>query len=190
MATGANNSRMNFIIFDLEATCWKGYHSNNFQEIIEIGALKMDAFGTIKDSYSVLVKPVVNPTLSAYCTELTSIEQSHVNGAETFETEIEKFQDWIGIFEESPYQLCSWGNFDQKLLFGNCEHHQLSTEWTQAYFDVRRQYLDIRPYHRPISLRRALEREGLEFEGTPHRALDDAFNLTKLFARYLDEWQF
>ena len=36
---------MNYIILDLEATCWKDRNENKQNEIIEIGALKIDKDG-------------------------------------------------------------------------------------------------------------------------------------------------
>ena len=89
---------MYFIIYDLEATCWQGKPITKTQEVIEIGAVKMDLYGEIIEAFSRFVRPVLNPVLSAYCQELTSISQIDINRADTFNNVIEDFQDWIEVF--------------------------------------------------------------------------------------------
>ena len=178
---------MYFIIYDLEATCWQGKPANKTQEIIEVGAIKMDRFGEITDEFSRFVRPVLNPVLSAYCKELTSIDQIAINRADKFDQVIEDFQDWIEIFDEE-YLLCSWGRFDKPLLKQDCELHQIETDWLDPHINVKRQYQEMKRLRKPRGLMNAIEAEGFEFTGMHHRALSDAQNLGKIFSKYLDEW--
>ena len=97
---------MHFIIYDLEATCWLGRPPGYVQEVIEIGAIKLNGYGEELSIFNRFVKPVVNPRLSAFCQELTSITQEQINIANTFPTVIEDFQDWIDIWDED-YLLLS-----------------------------------------------------------------------------------
>ncbi|MCB0705040.1 MAG: exonuclease domain-containing protein [Saprospiraceae bacterium] len=180
---------MNFIIYDLEATCWKGRPISKQQETIEIGALKIDSYGDVLGEFSSFIRPKINPYLSAFCQELTTIEQTDVDRAPGFESAIEAFQDWIGIFDED-YKLCSWGNFDKQLLQQDCDLHKLEGEWLEQHINIKRQYREILRLHRPRGLKHAVETAGYEFTGTQHRAISDAQNLAKIFLKYLDEWRY
>ena len=103
---------MNFIIYDLEATCWnQDAFKLRPQEIIEIGALSVNNFGEIQDTFSSLIKPTLYPDLSIFCQELTNITTQDTNKAPLFPVVIERFLDWVNI--EEDYMLCSWGHFDK-----------------------------------------------------------------------------
>ena len=179
---------MNFIVFDLEATCWVGNHSNK-QEIIEIGAVKINEYGEPQSIFSSFVRPIVHPTLSLFCKELTNISQVDVNRADRYPEVIEDFQDWIDIFEED-YLLCSWGNFDKKMLKSNCQLHDMDEEWAMHHINLKAQYHEIHQFRRTIGMNKALDREGFEFTGTPHRGIDDAKNLVKIFLKFFDQWMY
>ena len=180
---------MNFIIFDLEATCWQGKPPGLVQEIIEIGAYLMTPYGEVIGEYNRFVRPHLNPHLSSFCQELTSIEQEDVDRAAYFPDVIEEFQDWAGILEEE-YLLCSWGRFDRTLLRQDCELHQMESDWTDQHINIKAQYRDLHRLSRAVGLKKAIRREGLEFEGTHHRAIDDAANLLRIFVKYLDVWRY
>jgi len=64
---------MHYIILDLEATCWEE-KSDKANEIIEIGAVKLDENLEVVDTFSQYVRPVISPELSDFCKTLTSIE--------------------------------------------------------------------------------------------------------------------
>ena len=180
---------MNFIVFDLEATCWDGAPVSKTQEIIEIGALKMNRFGEVEDQFSRLVRPMLNPVLSTYCRELTHIDQIEINRADMFPVVIDAFLDWAEIDYEE-YMLCSWGGKDAILLKQDCQLHDFDEDWIVPHLNVKRQYHDIKRLRRNRGLKHAIEAEGFEFTGEHHRALADAENLAKIFLKYLDLWQY
>lgn len=180
---------MNFIIFDLEATCWEGRPPNKVQEIIEIGAVSLNPYGEVTGSFNKFVRPILNPTLSMFCRNLTSIEQEHVDRSWAFPAVIELFQDWAEIFDED-YLLCSWGAFDRRMLIQDCELHGLESDWVDHHFNVKKEYTQLKRLRRARGLRASVEKEGFEFTGIHHRAIADAENLAKLFAKYVDEWQY
>ena len=88
---------MNYIVYDLEATCWNGHAAADMQEIIEIGAVLINPYGEIEKEFSRFVKPKLAPTLSMYCKELTSITQAQVDRAEDFDEVIHDFKHWINL---------------------------------------------------------------------------------------------
>lgn len=179
---------MNFIIFDLEATCWKSNPNSKPQETIEIGALLVNSYGEVLGSYNRFIRPILHPLLSNFCKELTTIEQAQIDRAQKFNKVIEEFQDWAEIFDEE-YLLCSWGDFDKKILMHDCDLHKLESDWLDYHINLKAQYREIRRLSKPKGLKSAVKSEGFEFSGTHHRAISDAENLAKIFVKHLDMWR-
>ena len=183
---------MNYIIYDLEATCWE----NEFEargkrrEIIEIGGVLVNEEGEILSRFESFVQPVVQPMLSDFCQRLTSISQIDVNRADKFPEVIRDFQDWIGLNDGEEYLLCSWGFFDKSALVKDCELHKMDGNWAKKHISLKDQYPRIKNTGRAVGMNKALKIEGFEFEGTPHRAIDDAINLVKIFRKFLNLWRF
>lgn len=180
---------MNFIIFDLEATCWRGAPPNNVQEIIEIGAIKINGYGEEAGSFNRFIKPTVNQQLSTFCTELTGIEQHQVSSAEPFPAVLDLFWEWIDL-ENENYTLVSWGSEDKLLLSNDCRLHDLEAGWLAPHLNLKNAYRHIKRLNKPTGLLKTLEREGLDFDGRHHRAIFDAINTSKIFIKYLDEWPY
>lgn len=180
---------MNFIIYDLEATCWIGQPRSKVQEIIEIGAVMLNGYGEVIDEFDQFVRPILNPYLSAFCQELTSIDQTDVNRANKFPDVIDDFIDWAEIYEED-YLLCSWGNFDKKQLIKDCKLHNIESDWVEKHINIKQQYREILRLPKPKGLHWAVKAEGYEFTGIQHRAISDAENLAKIFISHLDEWMY
>jgi len=171
----------------LEATCWLGRPPGDVQEIIEIGAFKVNDFGEITGKFGEFVKPIVNPVLSPFCRQLTGITQSQVNTASTFDKVIDQFLAWADIPEEE-YLLISWGNQDERLFHNDCVLHKVDPEWVHPVINIKDNYVKLKNLSKPISLKKAVEREGMDFEGNKHRALYDAHNLSRIFVKYFDNW--
>ena len=75
---------MNYIIVDLEATCWEGCQVNKM-EIIEIGAVCLNGNNLYPISeFQQFVKPMINPVLSGFCKNLTHIKQKQIDLAPIF----------------------------------------------------------------------------------------------------------
>lgn len=181
---------MNFIIYDLEATCWRGGPPSKVQEIIEIGAVKVNPYGEIEEVFNRFIKPVLNPYLSTFCQELTTIQQEDVDRASTFSKVVEDFQDFAEIFDED-YLFCSWGNFDKRMLVQDCKLHDMEHDWIEDHhINLKQQYQEIKRFRKPKGLFHAVTDEGFEFTGIHHRGISDAENLAKLFTKYLDEWSY
>ncbi|MEL6591552.1 MAG: 3'-5' exonuclease [Bacteroidota bacterium] len=179
---------MNYIIFDLEATCWRDRGSGYQSEIIEIGALSINQAQQIQSEFSQFVRPQIHPLLSPFCTELTTITQEDVDTAADFPTVLQDFQDWIKQNGE-PYLLCSWGFYDRKQLTKDCEYHGLATDWLASHISVKHQYAKLTHARRPMGMSAALKREKLQLEGTHHRGIDDARNIAKIFLQHFGRWE-
>jgi inhibitor of KinA sporulation pathway (predicted exonuclease) len=178
-----------FILFDLEATCWRHQALDREQEIIEIGALKLNRYAEVLGQFQSYVRPQLHPELSYFCQELTGIRQHQVEKSGLFDEVWDRFIDWIGA-EGEDIILASWGAIDRVLLESSFTRYGLNTEWLEKCIDLKAQYKRIRGLKRQVGLLNALKREGEEFEGEHHNAMDDAKNLLPIFTNHLDEWIF
>ncbi|MEO1217369.1 MAG: 3'-5' exonuclease [Bacteroidota bacterium] len=180
---------MNYIIVDLEATCWKKKEKGQTNEIIEIGAVSINEQGEVLGEFAEFIKPKLNPILSDFCLELTSISQAAIDTAQTFPEVIKDFQDWIGV-NQREYFLCSWGFYDKRQFSKDCQLHEIDTNWLEAHISVKHQYAKIKALSKPCGMARALNLEELVLEGTHHRGIDDARNISRIFRKYLSDWDF
>ena len=178
---------MNHIILDLEATCWEDRSLPYPNEIIEIGALKIDSAGQTLSEFAAFVKPKLHPQLSDFCRDLTTIEQAQVDSADGFTDVVHAFQAWIDLAE--PYVLGSWGFYDRKQLRKDCLLHGIDPAWLRPHISLKHQFAHIKQLPKPVGMGGALKREGLTLEGTHHRGIDDARNIAKIFVAHLEKWE-
>lgn len=178
---------MNYIIFDLEATCWLGRPPHGINEVIEIGAVKVNRYGENDSVFSRFVKPTYNPILSDFCRKLTSIEQIDIDRAKTFPYVCQDFMDWIEI--EEDFCLVSWGKYDKEQLLLECRMHNMEYEWLEYHYNVKTAYKKLKKEPHEQGLKKVIKNEGFQFTGIHHRAISDAENLAKVFVKYLDSWQ-
>lgn len=180
---------MKFVVLDLEATCWEKKKKGQVNEIIEIGALLLDENGGLISEFEQFIKPQVNPTLSEFCTELTTIRQEDVDAAQAFPEVLNAFHEWFGM-AEGNYVLGSWGFYDKIQFTKDCNLHGLPTEWLERHVSIKHQHKEICGLTKPLGMRKALEVEGFELDGTHHRGIDDARNIAKIFRKYLKLWAY
>ena len=89
---------MNYIIFDLEWNNAYNYSVGKFtNDIIEIGAVKLDEKLNIVDSFKQLVRPDGFKKLSSRCKNLTKITNDEINQEGiSFKKSITEFAAWGG----------------------------------------------------------------------------------------------
>jgi len=179
---------MNYIILDLEATCWRDRSIENQHEIIEIGAVKISEQKETIDEFNAFIQPKLHPELSEFCTELTTIEQRDVDQADGFETVIKEFWNWINLDED--YLLCSWGFYDRSQFKKDCELHGMDTKWLKPHISLKHQHAKFNNLKRPIGMSWALKMENIPLEGTHHRGIDDAKNIAKIFLKNFESWKY
>lgn len=179
---------MHYIIFDLEATCWRLRRPPR-QEIIEIGAVMYDGQGNHCGEFSEFIKPKLNPKLSSFCTELTSIEQSDVDHADDFQEVIWKFEDWLYAADDRV-TLLSWGDYDKQQFLMDAELHEMQIPWVQNHICLKQEHTKMLRLKEPVGVKTALELSGMSFEGTSHRGIVDAQNTARIFEHHFDDWRF
>ncbi|MCM3135283.1 exonuclease domain-containing protein [Paenibacillus polysaccharolyticus] len=182
---------MPYIIYDLEFTVSRNARYSS--EIIDIGAVKVsenpDSGLTVIDTFHTYVRPSNKSVLSTDTVQFTGITQKDIDAAPLFPAALSQFIDWMG---SEPYYMCSWGPDDRNKLISHCRTHQLDVAWITNHNDLQQQW--SRAMHkegkfRQLGLAQALELCGIEFDGTQHRALDDAINTAKVFMHQFDKFK-
>ena len=180
---------MDLIIVDLEATCWAKDEPDRppktEMEIIEIGAVHLPPTLEMGATFQTFVRPGIHPELSPFCRELTTITQAQVDEAPTFDGALLLFLRWIIDTVPGPWDqlaLGSWGNFDKNQFV------QDSTRWatslprffTQRHINLKTEYAQWQGVSSRIEVTAAVQHLGWSWEGTHHRALDDAQMIARL----------
>lgn len=185
-------------IVDLEATCWENktiensryqkYHS----EIIEIGAMLVSLeenkyLDKIKE-FDVFIKPVIHPTLSDFCKELTSIKQEEVDRGLPFNTAFERLKKEI-FFSPDDTMFGSWGKYDFNKIEEECKKRGVGTPYrTDKTINLKSMVATIKGWKkRGLGINRSLVALSMEFEGTPHRGIDDVRNIRRILLKVKDD---
>jgi len=169
---------MRYVIVDLEATCWESGHSRDQMEIIEIGAVLLpSAADKPSDEFARFIRPAIEPTLSDFCKNLTSIAQTDVDNADTFPTVFDDFLKWIGA---DQYVLCSWGAYDLNQFRLDCQRHGIPfPDQFERHINLKKEFASLFNV-KPCGMATALKRVGIPLKGTHHRGIDDARNIASL----------
>lgn len=181
-----------YICCDLEGTCWDSGPLRDRQrqetEIIEIGAVRLDAQYREVDTFQRLVKPTRHPVLSDFCLQLTGITQAEVDTADELPVAMAAFRQWIG---DPDAVLVSWGQYDRNQVRRDCVRWKVPLPLELgSHVNAKDEYglwcRGRKKGRHGRGLRAAVEELGLEFAGSHHRALDDAKNLVVVFQHIRD----
>jgi len=174
---------MNYIIYDLELNS-KPFKSNLPNEIIEIGAVKLDKDLNEIDTFQAFIKPKYFKKLFSIVKRKTKITQEDINNAGYYKDIISNFRSWIG----NDFLLISWGHDDIHHLFMSCKRNKLTTSWLKKNVDLQKQVSSIFevPPGQRYSLENALNVLEIEVEEKLHRALVDAQYTSKIFQKTFD----
>ena len=166
-----------YLVVDLEATCGDTI-AHHDREIIEIGAVMVNHQFQIESEFQTFVKPVANPQLTKFCTQLTSINQTTVDEAPDFNVAISQFSHWMTAYPNRVF--CAWGDFDRRQIQRDCKRHQLKNPLNITCFNLKTMFARSQQMPGTYALKQAMELANLSFTGTQHRGIDDARNLAKL----------
>lgn len=168
-----------FVVIDLEATCWEKGTTPMKMEIIEVGAVALDAaYLPTGEEFDMFVRPSLSPVLSEFCTRLTSIAQEDVDGAAPFPVVLEAFENWLG--RGRPVVWCSWGAYDLKQFMNDCRRHRMRPpRWLQKHVNLKREFASLTDGKRR-TMKEALSLLCMPLIGRHHRGIDDARNIAAL----------
>lgn len=180
---------MRFIITDLE---WNGSYTRKahgyFNEIIEIGAVKVGDTLDHAETFHAVIRPVVSRKLTTLVTDLTNITPEELEQGMTFERAVTLFREWIG---DEEAVLATWSNTDLLVLMENFRYYyrKETIPFATHYVDLQRycqQQLEQSGGNQ-LGLSRAAEMVGISDEGMSlHRALDDSILTARVLKALYD----
>lgn len=173
------------IIIDVEATCWEGSPPPGQEmEIIEIGICLVEATtGKRLLKKSIFVKPEKS-TVSDFCTQLTTLTQEQVNaGISLGEACSILKQEYL----TKSRTWASWGGYDRHQFEKECKSKNIPYPFGPNHLNIKRHFAKERGLAQEVELIEALEVLGLKFEGTYHRAVDDAFNIALVLSKLISK---
>jgi len=172
-----------YLIIDLEATCWdRGQERGRQGEIIEIGAVLVDDEFEIVGESQIFVKPKANPTLSDFCTGLTTITQAQVDSAPGLPDALRSFT--MDVERKAGRRIgeldfLSWGYYDRKQFERECAIRNIKYPFG-PHRSLKHEFAD-RHKIKPCGMAEALKMLRIPLDGTHHRAIDDARNIARIF---------
>jgi len=172
-------SMPNILVVDLEATC-DDYASAFDMEAIEVGAVWVAPNGTVLDRFRAFVRPVVNPVLTPFCSNLTGIHQADIDSAQAFPAVAEALRAFVARHRQPGATWASWGAWDRKQLERDSARHDITPPIDLPHVNAKRLFARARRIGKEVGMAKACELVGLQLGGAHHRALDDALNVAKL----------
>ncbi len=172
-------SPSHYFVVDLEATCDEDRRIPPHEmETIEFGAVLVDASTLeVVEEFQTFIKPVRHPTLTPFCTRLTTITQGEVEGAPTFPSAIASVRRFLG---ERDALFCSWGDYDRKQLERDAARHGALLPFRGRHWNLKKSFSERLGTAKRYGMAEALKLVGLELVGTHHRGIDDARNIARL----------
>ena len=180
---------MQYVIFDLEWNNVYGRKINGvINEIIEIGAVKLDEDLNEISTFSSFVKPSIGKKLRGSVKKLTNITNDDVLGGEPFTQAFSDFRKWIG---SQPTLILTWGDGDIRVLIENYKYLN-----GIAFIPFLTDYVDLQSFvqrrvktekGQQIGLGKAAEALGIDDTTfSHHRALDDSKLSAECFKKVFD----
>ena len=175
---------------DLEwNTAYAKRYNSFFNEVIEIGAAKLDGSFRLVDTISILVKPQISKKLRGRTKDLTHITNEDVSGGKVFEQAISEFSDWVG---DGDNIFLTWGDGDIRVLSKNNEYFTGSSQlaFMKNYADAQKyiqSFIESKD-RQQVGLAAACEQLGINPEDfSHHRALDDSLMTVECIKKVFDE---
>ncbi|WP_304681260.1 3'-5' exonuclease [uncultured Clostridium sp.] len=185
---------MAFIIIDLEFNNLSGIHKcipnvyNEYpnlkkldlsNEIIEIGAVKLDSHMQPCEELKVFIKPSVIPVINPKILDITKINIKDIENGVHFIEGLNKLKCMVNEGDI----ICSWAKDDIVEIIKNANYYGYSDlSWIKNYLDIQEYVTKILGYKKSLSLKNALKALKIKVnEGTLHDALNDAIYTAHVF---------
>ena len=151
-------------------------------EVIQIGAVKLDAAMRIVGSYSVIVRPRFFRKINRHVERLTGITQDMIDLGLPLPEAAERFRRWCG----EDFAFLTWGPDDVPMLEDNFRAQNVDGGWLARVYDLQKIYnRQTDGSNKQRSLEFVMEQFGLPQNLPAHDALNDAY-FTALVAQKLD----
>ena len=177
---------MQYIVLDLEWNQPLNYQSRAFRlygdrlrfELIQIGAVRLNASLEIEDTISLPIHPVCYPTIHPRIRTMTGLTQELLDESPMFEEAMDQFVTWCG----ENYVLLTWGCDDISVLKQNMDFFDVHPELPEMY-DVQLLFRKEKQLDNRLNLKAAVELMGIPEEEnlTFHNACHDAYYTALIF---------
>lgn len=181
-----------FVVVDFKATCKKGKQINP-QEIIEFSSVLVSgSTGQLESTFHTYVRPRLHPKLTDYCRDLNGIRQKDVDAGMELAVALRMHGTWLqemGTKKSSHFcfVVVTWGNWDcRSMLEPECRLKGIDRPlYFDRWINLRIPFVATFGGSKPkADLADAVRMVGMEWEGRPRGASDDARN-TALLLREL-----
>ncbi len=186
---------LNYIFFDLE---WNTVHisdQNTLNEIIEIGAVKVDEEFNILDDFSCLISPTVSKKMDPHCAETNHLDMSELykNGLKYYKA-MSNFKNWCGKAYQNIF--VSWSTSDLYTLAQNKKFFSDNSNinFIKKYIDAQsycEKFVDSYDGSHSIGLQNMAKLLNIDSdEEKLHRALNDSYIAKKCVQTVFDYIEF
>lgn len=176
---------MNYIVLDLEwnqSSTPQGEIKEIPFEIIEIGAVKLNATKEMTGEFNELIRPSIYKEMHKITCKLIHLQMSELQKGDRFPEVAKRFLAWCG----SDVTFCSWGPLDLTELQRNMAYYQMPplANAPIPFLDVQKLFsiaFEDRKSRR--SLEYAIDFLEIEKDIPFHRAFSDAYYTAKILQR-------
>ncbi len=176
------------LVYDLEMTCDENGITFD-SETIEIGLCVIDNKTlSIVDRFESLICPVINPTLTPVCVEITGISQECINRAHPFPIVAKQLSKFLYKYPNSI--AVQWGGGDMRQLQQDSQYHGVDNPFQEIKpIDLKKVFSTLTYKKNSTGLMRVATSMGIEIdESRKHRALYDAEVTYKVLLQIRDAW--
>jgi inhibitor of KinA sporulation pathway (predicted exonuclease) len=178
-----------YLVMDFEATCEENVRAWP-NEIIEFPAVLIDrtSLETV-DEFRAVVRPTERPILTAFCTNLTGIQQTDVDNADPLDVVLDRFTTWLslhGITTNGNAFPIFCGDWDLgKCLPAECRRKQISVDRVPEVLSSWCNIKKVFAAHYALQGRQKgmagmLAHLNLPLVGHHHSGIDDSRNIAQI----------
>ena len=180
---------MQYIVMDLE---WNNTYAKKadgyINEIIEIGAVKLDENCEIIDTFSYIIRSQIGKKLRGTVKRLTHLTNDDISGGMPFTQTFSMFRKWIGNDESV---IMTWGDGDIRVLLDNFKYLNgiKIIPFLKNYCDLQKCYQKYSKSGKghQVGLMAAAEALGINPENfIHHRALGDSMLTAEILKKIFD----
>lgn len=169
---------MNYIVFDLEWNQAQAGRSRSNPkipfEILEIGAIKLNAHRKTLGEFHETIKPLVYREMNKQTQKIVHLDMNELKDSKTFSPVARHFLDWCG----EDYVFVTWGPSDIFELQRNLDYYRIQYKFPKPllYYDLQKLYsLALDDGKRRPALQEAVEALHILDTKPFHGAYEDAW---------------
>lgn len=161
------------------------------QEVIEVGAVKLNEQNEEIDSFCEFVKPAYVSKIYSKFKKLTGITTEDILDAAPLSDVLPRFIDWCG----DDYTIFSWSDSDiwqflNETRLKGLENLDGLTYMYNHWRDFQQEFCELLRLEKVMNLGRAVTLAGLDFSGREHDGLADARTTSLLYVESRDSKSF